>query len=199
MQFLNTENQKANVALWIFLPQLRCPSPVIHFTFVGWSPFLQTVQFSSVTQSCPTLCDPMDFSTPCFPVLHYLQELAQTLVHCHPAISSCHPLLLPSIFPSMRVFSNESALHIRWPKYWRFSFSISSSMNIQGWFPLELTGLISLQSNRLSRVFQTTIQRNQLFGLQPSFWSTLTFMHDYWRNHSCDYVHFCQQSNVSTF
>ena len=104
---------------------------------------------------------------------------------------------LPSIFPSIRVFSNEEALCIRWPKYG--SFSISSSMNIQGWFPLELTGLISLQSNRLSRVFQTTIQRNQLFGLQPSFWSTLTFMHDYWRNHSCDYVHFCQQSNVSTF
>ena len=88
----------------------------------------------------------MDFSTPCFPVLHYLQEFAQTLVHCHPAISSCHPLLLPSIFPSMRVFSNESALHIRWPKYWSFSFSISSSMNIQGWFSLGLTGLVSLQS-----------------------------------------------------
>ena len=74
-------------------------------------------------------------------------------------------LLLPSIFLSLRVFSNESALHIRWPKYWSFSFSISPS-NIQGWFPLGLTGLVSLQSKGLSRVFSsTTIQKHQFFGL----------------------------------
>ena len=84
-----------------------------------------------------------------------------------------HPLLLlPSIFPSMRVFSSESALHIRWPKYWSFSFSISPSMNMQGWFPLGLTGWISLQSKGLSRVFtSTTIQKHQFFGAQPSLWS----------------------------
>ena len=65
-----------------------------------------------------------------------------------------HPLLLlPSIFPSIRVFSNESVLHIRWPKYWSFSFSIGPSMNIQDWFHLGLTGLVSLQSKGLSRVF----------------------------------------------
>ena len=68
--------------------------------------------------------------------------------------------------------SNESALRIRWPKYWRFSFSISTSMNIQGWFPLGLTGLIFLQSRGLSRVFSsTTIWKHQFFSVQHSLWS----------------------------
>ena len=80
-------------------------------------------------------------------------------------------LLLPSILPSIRVFSNESVLHIRWPKYWSFSFSISPSMNIQDWFPLGLTGLISLQSKGLSRVFPSTIQKHQFFSAQLSLWS----------------------------
>ena len=72
----------------------------------------------------------------------------------------CHPLHLPpSIFPSIRVFSNESVFHIRWLKYW--SFASVLSMNIQGWFPLGLTGWISLQSKRLSRVFSnTTVQKH---------------------------------------
>ena len=73
---------------------------------------------------------------------------------CHPTISSCCPLLLlPSILSSIRVFSNESALHIRWPKYWSFSFSVSPCNEYSGWFPLGLTGLISLQSKGLSKVF----------------------------------------------
>ena len=82
----------------------------------------------------------------------------------------CHPLLLlRSIFPSIRVFSNESALCIRWPKYWSFSFSISLSNNIQDWFPLGCTGCISLQSKGLSRVFSnTTVQKHQFFGAQLS-------------------------------
>ena len=85
----------------------------------------------------------------------------------------CHPLLLlSSIFPSIRVFANELVLHIRWPKYWSFSFSISPSMNIQDWFPLGLTGLVSLQSNGLSRVFSsTTVQKHQFFSTKPSLWS----------------------------
>ena len=84
----------------------------------------------------------------------------------------CHTLLLlPSIFPSIRVFSDKSVLHIRWPKYWNFSFSISPS-NIQDWFPLGWTGLISLQSKGLSRVFSsTTFQKHQFFGSQLSLWS----------------------------
>ena len=83
----------------------------------------------------------------------------------------CHPLLLlPSIFPSIRVFSNESVLRIRWPKYWSFSFSISPSNEHQDWFPLGWTGGISLQSKGLSRVFSnTTVQKHQFFGTQLSF------------------------------
>ena len=89
-----------------------------------------TGQFSSVTQSCLTLCSSMDCSTPGFPVHYQLLELAQTHVHrVSDAIQPSHPLLSPSplasIFPSIMVFSNESALHIRWTKYWSFSFSIS--------------------------------------------------------------------------
>ena len=82
----------------------------------------------------------------------------------------CRPLLLPpSVFPSIRVFSNESVLHIRWPEYWSFSFSISLSHEYSGLFPLGLTDLISLQSKRLSRVFSnTTVQKHQFFGAQPS-------------------------------
>ena len=78
----------------------------------------------------------------------------------------CRPLLLrPSIFPSIRVYSNESVLHIRWPKYWSFSFSISPSNEYSGLISLGLTGLISLQSNGLSRVFSnTTVQRHQFFS-----------------------------------
>ena len=88
-------------------------------------------------------------------------------------IQPSHPLppylLLPSIFPRIRVFSNESALHIRWPKYWSFSFSISP---VKDWLPLGLTGLISLLSKGLSRVFSSiTIQKHQFFNTQTSLWS----------------------------
>ena len=89
-------------------------------------------QFSSVAQSCQTLCNPMDYSMPGFPVFHQLLELFK-LMFIQSVMPSnhlilCHPfLLLTSIFPSIRVFSKESVLHIRWPKYWSFSFSISPS------------------------------------------------------------------------
>ena len=82
----------------------------------------------------------------------------------------CRPLLLfLPIPPSIRVFSNESTLGMRWPKYWSFSFSIIPSKEIQGWSPSEWTGWISLQSKGLSRVFSnTTVQKHQFFGAQPS-------------------------------
>ena len=128
----------------------------------------------SVAQLWPALCDPMNCSTPGFPVLHYLQEFAQTHVHwVDDLIQPSHPLsppcLVASIFPSIRVFSNELAFHIRWPSYW--SFSISPSNEYSGWFPLGLTGLI-LPSKGLSRVFSsTTVQKHQFFGTKPSLWS----------------------------
>ena len=82
--------------------------------------------------SCLTLCDPMDCSTPGFRVLHYLPEVAQTHVHrvsdaIRPSRPLSHLLLLPSICPSIRIFSNESTLRMKWPKYWSFSFIISPS------------------------------------------------------------------------
>ena len=89
------------------------------------------------SQSCPTLCNPMDCSTRGFPIHHCLPEFAQTHVHwVDDAFQPSHPLwplfLPPSIFPSLRVFSSESALCIRWPKYWRFIFSISPSKEYSG-------------------------------------------------------------------
>ena len=87
-------------------------------------------------------------------------------------ILCCPLLLLPSIFPSIRVFSNELALHIKWEKIRAPASASVFPMNIQGWFPLGLAGLISLQSEGFSRVFSsTTIQRHQFFDAQPSLWS----------------------------
>ena len=82
----------------------------------------------------------------------------------------CRPLLLlPPIPPSIRVFSNESTLHMRWPKYWSFSLTSVLPKNTQGWSPSECTGWISLQSKGLSRVFSnTTVQKHQFFGTQLS-------------------------------
>ena len=101
----------------------------------------------------------------------------------------CCPLLPPLIFPSIRVFSNESVLHFRWPKYWNFSFSISPSNEYSGWLPLGWTGWISLQSKGLSRVFSnTTVEKHQFFSTQLSFLYSpaLTSICDYWKNHSFD-------------
>ena len=94
-----------------------------------------SVQFISVAQSCPTLCNPMNRSMPGLPVHHQLPEFTQTHVHrVSDAIQPSHPLLslllLPQIPPSIKVFSNESTLRMRWPKYWSFSFSISPSKDI---------------------------------------------------------------------
>ena len=105
-----------------------------------------SLQFSSVTQSCLTLCNPMDRSMPGFPLHHQLQELAQIMstesVMPSKHLILCRPLLLlPSIFPSMRVFSSESTLRIRWPKDWSFSFSICPSN--------EYLGLISFRMDWL--------------------------------------------------
>ena len=119
-------------------------------------PFSDSVQFSSVAQSCPTVCDPMDHSTPDLPVHHQLPEFTQSHVHyVGDAIQPSHPLLSPSltalIFPSIRVFSNELALHIRWPRYWSFSFNISPSN--------EHSGLISFRMDWLDLlVVQETLK-----------------------------------------
>ena len=135
-----------------------------------------------------TLSNPMDFSTPGFPALHCLLEFAQTHVHwVSDAIQSSHTLSspsLPSIFPSIRVFSNGSVLHIRWPKYWNFSFSISPSNEYSGLISIGWTGLISLQSKGLSRAFNTTVRKHQFLALSLLYSPTLTYICDYWKNYS---------------
>ena len=92
-------------------------------------------------------------------------------------------LFLSSIFPSIRVFSNESALHIRWPKYWSFSFSISASS--------EYTGLISLQFKGLSRVFSSTKFEAISSSALSLYCPALTSVHNYWKNHSFDCTNLC--------
>ena len=122
--------------------------------------YQETVQFSSVAQPCPTLCDPMDCSTPGLSVPHQPPELTQTHVHWVMPSSHlilCLLLLLPSsIFPSISVLSNESALRIRWQKYWNFSFNISPSN--------EHTGLISFRMDWLDllAIGYTPIQNKTL-------------------------------------
>ena len=133
---------------------------------------LNDFQFSSVAQLCLTLCDPINRSTPGLPVHHQLPEFTQTHVHwVGDAIRPSHPLLSPSPpapNPShIRVFSNESTLHMRWPKYWSFSFSISPSNEHLGLFSFKMDWLDLLEG--LSRVFSnTTVQKHQFFGAQPS-------------------------------
>ena len=112
--------------------------------------------FSSVTQPCPTLCDPMDCSMPGIPVFDHLLEPSNHLIPCRPL------LLLPSIFPNIRVFSNESAFCIRWPKYWSFSFSISPSN--------DYSGLISFRTDwfdllAVHETFKSLLQHHSLKAL----------------------------------
>ena len=113
-------------------------------------------------------------------------------------ILCCPLLLLPSVFPRIRVFSSDWALCIKWYKYEASASASVLPMNIQDWFPLELTGLISLQSKGLSRVLSNiTVQKHQVFG--ALYGSTLTSIFDYWKNHTFDYTDFCWQSDVSAF
>ena len=107
-------------------------------------------QIRSVAQSCPTLCDPMNRSTPGLPVHHQLREFTQIHVHLMPSshLIFCRPLLLlPPIPPSIRVLSNESTLCMRWPKYWSFSFSISPSKGHPGLisFRMDWLDLVAVQ------------------------------------------------------
>ena len=108
--------------------------------------------------------------------------------------------LLPSIFPSIRVFSNGSVLCIRWPKCWSFTFSISPSINIQDWVPLGLTDW-SPYSSRDSKESSTAPQFKSInsSALSLLYSPTLISIHDYWKNHSFDYTNLSQQSDVFAF
>ena len=143
---------------------------------VSFLSYISSVQFSSVAQSCPTLCDPMDRSMPGLPVHYQLPEFTLTrwmwfrltsiesVMPCSHLILCRSLLLLPPIPPSIRVFSNESTLHMRWPKYWSFSFSISPYN--------EHPGLISFRMDRLD-----------LLAVQGTLKSLLQHHMAYWVQH----------------
>ena len=138
-----------------------------HLPFRGKGLEKDSVQLSSVAQSCPALCDPMDCSTPGLLSISNswsslrLMSIESVMPSNHPIL--CHPLLLlSSISSSIRVFSNESALSIRWPKYWSFSFSIHPSSECSGLIPFRMDWLDLLAVHGLSRVFSnTTVQKRQ--------------------------------------
>ena len=164
-----------SVASWI--KSLLClnTSSQTYWPIMQWAEWAWT-QFSSVTQSCPTLWDPMDYSMPGFAVHHQLPELAQTHVHqVSDAIQPSHLQLFPSPLDfnlsQYSVFSNKLAFLIRWPQYWSFSFSISPSNEYSGLLSFR-TCWISLQFKGLWRVFSTTtVQKHQFLGTLLSSWS----------------------------
>ena len=163
-------------------------APVI--TFPNFS--AHSIQFSSVAQLCPTLCDRMNGSTPGLPVHHLSQSLLKLMslesVMPFSHLILCHPLLLlPSIFPRIRVFSNESALPIRWPKY--RSFSIRSSNEYSGLISFRMDWLDLLaESPWFSQASSPTPQFKSINSSAFSFLysPTLTSIHDYWKKHSLD-------------
>ena len=142
---------------------------------------LVSVQFSSVAQSCPTFCDPTNHSTPALPVHHCSRSLPK-LISIDSVMPSnrlilCPPLLLlPSIFPSIRVFSNESVLCIRWSNYWSFSFNISPSNEYSGLisFRMDWLDLLAVQGTLKSLLQHhsskaSILQRSALFIVQLSY------------------------------
>ena len=151
---------------------------------------LRQVQFSLVAQSCLTLCDPKTAARQAslsitdswrLPRLMPIQSvmLSNHLILCHPL------LLLLSIFPSIKVFSNESVLHIRWPKYWSFSVSISPSNEYSGLisFRIDWFDLLAVQGTLKGFLQFKSIHSSVLSFL---YGPTLTPIHDYWKNHSFD-------------
>ena len=157
----------------------------------------------SVTQLCLTLCNPMDCSTPGFPVLHHLPELAQIYVHW---VDDINPIISFSVipfssclqsFPASGSFPMSQFFASGGQSIEASATALILAMNIQGWFHLGLTGLISSQSRGLSRVFsKTTVKNHQFFGAQPFLWSNSHIHTWLLKNNSFDQIHLCQQSNV---
>ena len=146
-----------------------------------WHLLTGFLQFSSVAQSCLTLCDPVNCSTPVLPVITNSQSSSKLLsiesVMPSSHLILCHPLLLlPSIFPSIRVFSNESALHFRWPKYWSFSFNTRPSTEHPGliFFRMDWLDFLAVQGPHKSLLQQHSskaliLQRSAFFIVQLSY------------------------------
>ena len=158
----------------------------------------------SVIQLCLTLVTP--WTAACQASLSFTRSWSlfkpmsiESVMPSNHLILCCPLLLLPSVFPTIRVFSNELALHIRWPKYWSFSFNISPSN--------EYSGLISFRMDwspccpRDSQGSSPTPQFKSINSLALSllYGPTCTSVHDYWKNHSFDYTDLCRQCNISAF
>ena len=140
-----------------------------------------------------SLCDPMNHNTPGLPVHHQVLDFTQTMsiesVMPSSHLILCHPLLLlPPTPPSISVFSNESALRIRWPKYWSFSFSISPSDEHPGliFFRMEWLDLLADQGNLKSLLQHHSSKASILWCSTFVYSPTLTSIHDHWKNHSLD-------------
>ena len=142
-----------------------------------------SVRFSSVTHSCPPLCDPMNRSMPGLPVHHQLPEFTQTQVRVGDAIQLSHPprplLLLPPVPPSIRGLYNRSTLRIRWPKYWNFSFSISPSNEHPGLisFRMDWLDLLAVQGTLKSLLLQHHSSKASIFRQSAFF--TVQLSHPY--------------------
>ena len=174
------------------------------FALPASSPPDPTSSWCSVSKSCSTLCDPVNCSTPGFPVLHHLPQFIHTHVHwISDAIQPSHPLSPPSL-PALNlsqhnIFSKEPALPIRWSKSCSFSFSISPSN--------EYSGLISFRIYWFDLAVQETQESSQALrfksisfsALNHLYGSTFTSVNDYWKNHSFDSTDLCWQSDVSAF
>ena len=153
------------------------------------------IQFSSVAQLCPTLCNPMDWSRPGLPVHHQLPEstklMSTELVMPSSHLILCRPLLLlPAIPPSIRVFSNESTLSMRWPKYWSLRFNISPSNEHPGFisFRMDWLDLLAVQGT-LKSLLQHHSSKASILLLSAFFIVQLLYpymIHDHWKNHSLD-------------
>ena len=157
------------------------------------------LQFSSVAQSCPTLCDPMNCSTPASLSFTNSWSLPKPMSIESVMPSShrilCRPLLLPPILPSIRVFSNESTLRMRWPKYWSFSFSISPSNEHPGLISLRMDWLDLLAVQRtLKSLLQHHSSKASILWCSAFF--TVQLSHEHWKNHSLDQTDLCWQSNL---
>ena len=158
------------------------------------------------SHSVVSLCNTTDCRMPGLAVLHHLPEFAEN----HESIESvmpsnhltlCRPLLLPPILLSIRVLSNVLTLHIRWPKYWSFSFSIIPSKEIPGLisFRMDWLDLLAVQedSQESSPTPQFKSINSSVLSLRHS--PALTSIYDYWKNHGSDWTDLCRQSNVSAF
>ena len=182
-------SQEAGQVVWYSHLFQNFPQFIVIHTVKGFGIVNKAVQFSSVAQSCPTLCNPMNRSMPGLPVHHWLPESTQTHVHwVGDAIQPSHSLLPPSpLTLNLSHFSNESTLCMRWPKYCSFCFSIILSKEHPGLisFRMDWLDLLAVQGT-LKSLLQHHSSKASILWRSALYSPTLTSIPDYWKNHSFD-------------